>query len=75
MTASPNERREPKEKEADATAMREHKIVCRKRACEEMGEESLNGRVKDARHGCPRRNRVTLMFVKEKRDHVSVRAV
>jgi len=45
--------------------MREHKIVSRKRAREEMGEESLNGRVKDARHGCPR---VTLMFVKEKRD-------
>lgn len=47
--------------------MREHKIVTPKRAREEVGEESLNGRVKGARHGCPRRNRVTSMFAEGKR--------
>ena len=53
--------------------MRKHKIVSRERAREEMGEESLNGRVKGARHGCPRRNCVTLMFAKEKKDLLSIR--
>jgi len=49
--------------------MRKHKIS-RERAREEMGEESLNGRVKGARHGCSRRNCVTLMFAKEKKDSI-----
>lgn len=75
MTASPNKRGKPEEKEADAMPMREHKIVSQERAREEMGEESLNGRVKGARHGCPRWNRVTLTFAKEKRNHLSVRAL
>lgn len=53
--------------------MRKHKIVSRERAREEMGEESLNDRVKGARHGCPRWNCVTLTFAKEKKDLLSVR--